>query len=378
MTKRANGEGTCRQLPNGRWEARYYGSDGRQHSVSKPTQKEALAALKPALEAAAAQLPAPDRTLTVSGWLDEWLATNVRPRLRPRTVASYEETCKRYIRPALGRVQLSKLGAPDIARMLDSLTARGDLSPTTVRYAYAVLRIALGRAVKSGRAARNAALYVDAPAKASRELRPLSVEEVGTFRKAIARHRFEALFLTALGTGLRQGELLALRWSDVDLAAGTLTVRHTLTRGSSVLAEPKTEKSRRVLRLPLPVTVALKRLQRRQETERKAARVWNAAGYVFTTASGGPLDSRHVTQSFQAVLLKAGIRRQRFHDLRHAFATLQLEAGAELFDVSRALGHADIGTTANVYGHFTEAMADRMADRMAGILGSTGKVAQTR
>lgn len=92
-----------------------------------------------------------------------------------------------------------------------------------------------------------------------------------------------------------------------------------------------------------------------------------------TAAPAQPLDSRHVTQAFQAVLARAGIRRQRFHDLRHAFATLQLEAGAELFDVSRALGHADIGTTANVYAHFTEAMADRMADRMAGILGAASE-----
>lgn len=368
MTKRANGEGTIRKRPSGGWEARYYGPEGKQHSVTRPTRNAAVEALRAGLEASAAQLPAPDRTVSVSGWLDEWLATNVRPRLRPRTVASYEETCDRYIRPAIGRVQLAKLGPGDISRMIGSLTERGDLSPTTVRYAYAVLRIALGRAVKSGRAARNAALYVDAPAKATHDLRPFTVEEVGAFRQAIRGHRLEALFLTALGTGLRQGELLALRWSDVDTKAGILTVRHTLERGSAVLAEPKTEKSRRVLRLPLPVTVALRRLRARQDAERSAARVWNAAGYVFATATGGPLDSRHVTQSFQAVLAKAGIRRQRFHDLRHAFATLQLEAGAELFDVSRALGHADIGTTANVYAHFTEAMADRMADRMAGIL----------
>jgi integrase len=370
MTKRANGEGTIRKRPSGSWEVRYFGPDGRQHSITRPTRNAAVEALRGGLEASAAQLPAPDRTLTVSGWLDEWLVTNVRPRLRPRTVESYTEVCQRYIRPEVGRIALAKLGPADIARMIEALTARGNLSPTTVRYAYAVLRIALGRAVKSGRAVRNAALYVDPPAKASPQLRPLTVDEVGAFRQAIAGHRFEALFLTALGTGLRQGELLALRWSDVDTDAGILTVRHTLERKTGALAEPKTERSRRVLRLPLPVTVTLRRLRARQDAERSAARVWNAAGYVFTNRTGGPLDSTNVTQTFQTVLERAGIRRQRFHDLRHAFATLQLEAGAELFDVSRALGHADIGTTANVYGHFTEAMADRMADRMAGILGA--------
>jgi integrase len=370
--KRANGEGTFRQLPNGHWEARYYASDGRRHSLSKPTQKAVAAALRTALDEAAAQLPPPDRTLTVSGWLDEWLAANVRPRCRPRTIASYEDICRLYIRPAIGDVQLSKLGALNITRMLDGLTARGDLSPTTVNYAYSVLRTALRRAVKSGRVARNAATYVDPPARAKNELRPLTVEEVGVFRQALAGHRFEALFLTAIGTGLRQGELLALRWQDVDLEAGILTVRHTLGRYSGTLAEPKTEHSRRVLRLPLPVTVALRRLKARQDEERAGARVWNAAGYVFSDATGQHLNPWHVTRTLHAVLTGAGLRQQRFHDLRHAFATLQLEAGADLFDVSRALGHAGIGTTANVYAHFTEAMAARMADRMTGILGAAG------
>ncbi len=125
-----------------------------------------------------------------------------------------------------------------------------------------------------------------------------------------------------------------------------------------------------MLRLPLPVAASLRRLRSRQDAERAAARVWSSAGFVFTNATGGPLNPWHVTRSLHVVLAGAGIRQQRFHDLRHAFATLQLEAGAELFEVSRALGHTDIGTTANVYAHFTEAMADRMADRMAGILGA--------
>jgi integrase len=368
MTKRANGEGNVRPKPSGHWEARYYGSDGRQHSITLPTQRAAIEALRAAHEASAARLPVPDRTLTVSGWLDEWLATYVRPRLKPHTVASYEDTCDLYIRPAIGRIHLAKLGPLDIERMLVSLAARGSLSSTTIRYAYGVLRIALNRAVKVGKAARNVALLVDSPKKAKYDLQPFTIEEVGAFQSAIAGHDFEALFLTALGTGLRQGELLALTWDDIDLDAGVLTVRHTLDRNSRALAEPKTERSRRVVRLPLQVVAALLRHRSRQDAQRAAARVWSTTGFVFASSVGGPIDAGRVTKSLHAVLGRAGMRQQRFHDLRHAYATLQLERGADIFHVSRALGHTTIGTTADVYGHFTQTMAEEMADRMSGIL----------
>lgn len=368
MTKRGNGEGTVRRRPNGKWEARYYGSDGRQHSITLPTQSGAIAALRAAHEASAAHLPPPDHTLTVSGWLDEWLDTSVRLRLKPRTVASYKNTCDLYIRPAIGRIQLSKLGPRDVARMLASLTERSNLSSTTVRYAFVVLKIALGRAVKTGRTARNVALLVDAPARAKHELQPLTLEEIGVFQSAIAGHKFEALFLMAVGTGLREGELLGLTWPDVDLDAGIVTVRHTLDRTSRTLGEPKTERSRRVLMLPLPVTAALLRHRSRQDADRAVARVWSTVGFVFASAVGGPIDAGRVTQALHDVLTKAGIRHQRFHDLRHAYATLQLEAGADLFHVSRALGHANISTTSDVYAHFTQTMSEEMADRMTGIL----------
>ena len=172
----------------------------------------------------------------------------------------------------------------------------------------------------------------------------------------------------AIGTGAREGEILGLTWENVDLDAGTFTVRHTLDRTSRTLAEPKTERSRRDLTLPLPVTAALRRHRSRQDAERATARIWGNKGFVFASAVGGPIDAGRVTRALHTVLDKAGIRQQRFHDLRHAYATLQLEAGADLFQVSRALGHANIGTTSDIYGHFTQAMSQEMADRMTGIL----------
>lgn len=117
------------------------------------------------------------------------------------------------------------------------------------------------------------------------------------------------------------------------------------------------------------VLAALRRHRQQQAIERDAAKVWDARGFVFATQQGKPLDSRNVTSDLQAVLARAGLPRQRFHDLRHAYATLLIEAGADLYEVSRGLGHSSIATTANTYAHLTDSMRQRVADRMDGILG---------
>lgn len=165
------------------------------------------------------------------------------------------------------------------------------------------------------------------------------------------------------------GELLALRWSDVDLDAGKATVRHTLRRGVRTLAAPKTDGSKRTLHLG-SVAATLRLHRTRQLEERIAAgHRWQDGDFVFATKFGEPLDTSTVTRSFQAALRRAGLPRQRFHDLRHCFATLHLEAGEELLVVSRALGHSTISTTADVYANVTPAMLERTAERMDGILG---------
>ena len=165
-------------------------------------------------------------------FLRGWLTSSVRLRCRPRTADSYAETVERYIVPAIGQISLSKLTPEHVARMLADLTIReaksGRLSPTTVRYFYTVLHIVLGRALKSGKVIRNVASLVDAPSKAVPELRPLTGDEVATFLDSIEGGRLRAMYFAAIGLGLRQGELLGLPWSDVDLAVGTATVRRTL------------------------------------------------------------------------------------------------------------------------------------------------------
>jgi integrase len=282
----------------------------------------------------------------------------------------------RYITPAVGNIQLTKLQPADIDRMLADLTKRGTLSPTTVRYAYSVLRIALGRALKQGRVLRNVATLVDPPTKIRVEHHPLTAEQsrdliAGTAGDPasdppVPPDRLHALYALAITTGMRQGELLALRWTDVDLKAGTLAVRHTLQRRTPVLAEPKTDRARRTLRLGPGAIEVLRDHRNRQHL--KVGRSWTEESYVFTSRSGTPLDSRNVTQDLQDALTRLDLPRQRFHDLRHAYATLMLEDGEELAVVSRALGHADLSTTADVYAHLTSKMLERAAGRMDRIL----------
>ncbi len=370
MTRRGANEGSIRyREAEGRWEARYRGADGRRHSLFAKTRREAQERLRVALVATDQRVELPGRRLTVGAYLDEWLATSVQARCRPSTADNYARVVRLYILPAIGHQPMAKLTPDHVQRMLNRLTARDDLSPTTVRYAYSILRIALGRALKAGKVLRNVCTLVDPPAKAQLELRPLTADEVGIFLDSVAGSRDAPLYTVAIATGLRQGELLALRWEDIDLEAGTLTVRHTRDRHTGALGEPKTERAKRTLRLGVEVVSALRTQRRRQLEERVAAGSrWQETDAVFATSLGGPLDAANVLHAFQRAVVAAGLPHQRFHDLRHACATLLLEQGEELGVVSKVLGHANVATTADVYAHLTPAMTGRVAERMDAVL----------
>ena len=220
---------------------------------------------------------------------------------------------------------------------------------------------------------------MDPPRKVRHDLRPLSARQVGTFLAATRDDRLGPLYAVAIGLGMRQGKLLALRWDDIDLDGRVVQVRHTLHAGERErqkgvprqwrLADPKTERGRRTLGLPTQVVAALREQRARKARERLTAGPrWQDYNFVFTTPLGRPLDGVNVTHRFQQALEVAGLPRQRFHDLRHAHATLLIEGGVELAVVSRALGHADLSTTADTYGAWTREMAGTVASRMDEVL----------
>ena len=287
-----------------------------------------------------------------------------------------------YIVPAIGSKPLAKLTPEDVSKMLAGLTRPrtvkmgdgktvklGPLSATTRRYCRVVLRIALWQAVRSGLLLRNVAALATAPAAVHRELPLWTAEQLRSFLAATAQDREGPLWAVLAATGLRIGEALGLRWEDIDLDDGTVAVRHKLSSVTRTLGEPKTARSRRTLRTGSTAIAALRTQKARQAAEQLAAGPrWRGAGFVFASTVGTAPDYSAIAPRFRAAVFSAGLPVVTIHSMRHAFATLALEAGEDLLTVSRALGHASVSTTGNVHGHVTPASQDRLAARMDAIL----------
>jgi integrase len=313
-------------------------------------------------------------SLTLGAFLEGWLTEVVRVTVRPRTYASYRYIIGVHLAPGLGDLPLAALSPADVQAFLNAKSASG-LSPRTVGYLRGVLRGALGHAERTDLVTRNVARLARPPRIPRRRVSPLSVEQVRTFLLAIAGNRLEALYLVALGVGLRQGEILGLRWSDLDLEGGTLTVRHALARieGRLVLVEPKSATSRRVVPLPGFVREALlahRMLQAQESLPLRPAPPDPFADLVFVTTHGTPLDGITITRRFQRILADAGLPHQRFHDLRHACASLLLAQGVPARVVMETLGHSEISLTLNTYSHVMPSAGREAAERMDQLLGA--------
>jgi len=234
-----------------------------------------------------------------------------------------------------------------------------------------VLRRALGQAERWGLVARNWARLVSPPRVARHEVRPYSPAEVRALLEAVPGNRLEALFVLTVATGLRVGEVLGLAWADVDLERGALSVRRCLQRveGRLQLLERKSERSRRTIALPRVAAESLWEHRRRQLEERLAAGpLWEDSGLVFTTPTGGPIESRSVARRWRALCHRHGLRPLRFHDLRHTAASLLLAQGVQLRAVMDVLGHSCISVTMDTYAHVMPELLREAADRMDALL----------
>lgn len=384
MARRGTQEGTIRRRADGRWEARVhigYANGRRQRrSFYGATRREVQERMTAAMRDVHNGRSLPSELLTIEQFLVRWLE-DIRPTVRPTTWPSYESNCRLHVIPLIGHRRLAKLTPQDVQMVMTHGLNRG-LSPRTVQYIHAILRRALGQAERWDLVSRNVARLVDSPRVRRQEVRPLGPDEARSFLSAIRGHRLEALFVTAMSTGLRQGEALGLRWADFDLPSGVVTVRHTLTplprdqradggrRGSRlVLTQPKTARSRRSVVLSATALQALREHRLRQLQDRVlAGSRWDDRDFIFTSTIGTPLEARNVTRELQRILALAGLPRLRFHDLRHTAATLLLAQGVHPRVVMETLGHSTIAMTMNVYSHVIPELQRDAARKMDAVL----------
>lgn len=314
---------------------------------------------------------ADSRAQRLGGFLDQWLEEVARPKVRHWTYVGYEVHIRVHIKPTLGRFKLDELRPIDVQRWMNAKQADG-LSAKSVRYMRGTLRTALNQAVRWGLISRNAAALVDPPQGERREINPLTPDEARAFLGAIRGDRLEALYSVALSLGLRQGEALGLRWEDVDLDRGILSIRKQLQRinGAFQLVDLKTTRSRRSLALPATVVVSMRQHQARQAREGSGGAA--NMNLVFTSVAGTPLEGTTVSRQFHRHLDRAGLPQRRFHDLRHSCATLLLAQGVSPRVVMEVLGHSDIGMTMNTYTHVIPELRRDAANRMDDLLRERG------
>lgn len=369
--KRSNGEGSGRARENGTWEWRLHLDDGRRISSYGKTQAEAKRKCLEKARQAALGIDLKRTRQTVGEYLDWWLADVVKPAKAGTTYNLYEVTARRHIKPEIGRVELGRL-TPQVVQALIRKKEREGLSPRSVAIVRAVLRTALNHALRLGAVERNVAALVDVPRQVRKEREWLTPEQGRRFLDAVAEDRQAALYRLALSLGMRQGELIGLRWQDVDLDAGRLRVSRTLDRAGDgqTFKEPKTEQSRRTIDLPASVVAALRAHRDRQHFERQAAGTrWQETGLVFVTPVGTALDPANLLKAFKRHLQDAGLPEMRFHDLRHSAASMLLADGLPMNVVSDILGHSLTSTTVDIYAHVAPAARREAAAVMDRLLG---------
>jgi len=335
---------------------------------SKKLAKQRLAELEVSIEKGSYVKP---KRITLAEWLSNWLNGYVTTNCGIRTSQSYQSEVRRHLIPALGAIPLTQLQPQQLQNYYSqALTkgrtdGKGGLSARTVQYHHRILSEALSHAVKMGFLVRNVAEAADPPHPERRNMATLALEDIPKFLEATQETPYYVLFYTALYTGMRLGELLGLRWCDVDLDIAFLSVVQALYKRSGVckMVKPKSSHSRRRIALSPSLVLLLREYKAEQQTQRiLLGKLPADSDLVFSHLDGKPLDPGVVSHTFAKVLKKARLPHIRFHDLRHTHATLLLKGGVHPKIVSERLGHANIGITLDTYSHVLPGLQERAAE----------------
>ena len=379
--KRANGEGSIRKRKDGRWEGRY--TAGHDPETGKAIYKNVLgrsqAEVKEKLKQAIGEARALDTTkagkYTVGEWMEVWFQDYAKIKVRPSSHQTYQGYIHNHIRPNIGDIQLEKLTSLDLQKFykkllttgrVDRVEAKGQpkgLSAKTVRNIHQILSSALKLAQEQRLILTNPAEGCALPRVEHQEMKTLTTVQLASFFQEARESGVFELYYLELATGLRRGELLGLKWEDIDLELGYLRVRRQVSRinGEVVEAPLKTKNAYRTLPLAED-TVSVLREQRKK--------VGNSP-WVFPSPSGGPISPDSVLHMLHRVLKRAGLPKVRVHDLRHTYATLALQNGVDVKTVSGMLGHFSAGFTLDTYAHITSAAQRQAAKTMGSVLAGT-------
>lgn len=375
--KNANGEGSVSKYGDGRWCARhtFHTPEGpKRKAFYGRTKAEALAKRNRASADFQNGLMVFDtENVSLGEYMERWLNDSKKDNLAPRTFANYRSHIRGHLVPSLGHVKLKSLTPAHIQALYRAKLDTG-LSPATVRYIHAVLSGGLKQAVRWRLLPYNAAEAVELPKLIRHEGQAFSVAEVKRFLEAARGDRLEALYVLAVTCGLRQGELLGLKWGDMDLEAGSMQVRRQLQRmrdGSGLAFLPlKNPDGRREVALgPMAVEALRKHRARQAEEKLMLGSLYEDMGLVFATPKGTPLEASNlVNRSFKPLLERAGVPRIRFHELRHTCGTIMGSTGVAPKYAQDRLGHSDVSVTLNTYTHVLPEARAEVARKIEGAL----------
>ena len=376
--KRANGEGSIRKRKDGRWEGRY--TAGHDPATGKTiyknvlgkTQAEVKEKLKRAIEDSAKLDMSKVGQYTVGQWMDVWFENYAKIKVRPSSHQTYRGYIENHIKPNIGSIPLNKLTSLELQKLYKKLLGNGrverieskkqpkGLSAKTVRNINQIICSALNLAIEQRLILTNPADACALPKLEHREMKTLPVEQLTSFLREAKESGVFEMYYIELATGLRRGELLGLKWSNIDLEHGSLRVQRQIARidGEIVEAPLKTKNAYRTLPLSADAIDVLK------TQEKKCGN----SQYVFPSPTGGPISPDSVLHMLHRVLKRAGLPKVRFHDLRHTFATLALQNGVDIKTVSGMLGHFSAGFTLDTYAHVTTATQKEAANTMEKVL----------